>query len=65
MVEKCFICNKKLKLAQVATGKCKCELLFCGLHIHNHNCQYNFKKNNQDNLTKNMQVIEQRKVNAI
>ena len=40
----CAICKKKLKLAQATIGKCKCNDVFCNIHIHNHQCPYDFKK---------------------
>ena len=42
-------CNKKLKLTDI---KCKCDLIFCSKHRmpENHNCSFNFKNEQLNNL---------------
>lgn len=65
MVENCFICKKKLKLAQATIGKCKCKYVFCQQHIHNHNCTFNFKMTHQSQLEEKLPVVEHTKIEVI
>ena len=65
MVTVCFCCKKKLKIAQVTIGKCKCGYVFCNAHIHNHTCSHDFKTSHQSQLKSNMPVIEHTKVGVV
>lgn len=65
MSDNCFMCNKRLKLVQVATGRCKCENVYCKVHIHDHNCSYDFKVNNKSQLQTKMPVINHVKVEVV
>ena len=65
MVDCCFTCKKKLKLAQVTTGKCKCGNVYCKSHIHDHMCTHDFKGDHQSKLNINMPVIQHTKVEAL
>merc|ERR1712098_998208 len=49
--ERCWVCNKKIGL----TGfTCRCGYLFCSTHRHaeSHDCDFDYKKMQQDNLRK-------------
>ena len=50
--EKCFHCNKKLKLIHFT---CRCGQKFCINHQlpHNHNCPYDSKKDKKNEIIKN------------
>jgi len=50
--EKCFQCNKKLKLIHFT---CRCGHKFCIHHQlpHNHNCPYDSKKDKKAEIKKN------------
>lgn len=60
---KCSKCFKK----KILIEKCKCENFFClnCLPYFNHNCSYDWRKNNQDRLNKLNPKIEAIKVNCI
>ena len=60
---RCSKCLKKKLFIQ----KCKCENFYCieCSPYFNHNCTYNWIKNNQDRLNKLNPKIEAIKVNSI
>ena len=45
---------------------CKCKKLYCGNHIHNHDCNYDHKKDAQDKLILKLpKVIESHNLDKI
>lgn len=48
------MCNKKISIVEEITSKCKCDNVFCKKHLFYsiHNCTYDYKKNNNDNIVK-------------
>ncbi len=40
---KCDTCNKKIKLVEEITSKCKCGKISCGTHRLDHECSYDYK----------------------
>lgn len=40
---RCQVCKVKIPLA-LRTRLCKCGGLYCGLHIMDHSCTYDYKK---------------------
>ena len=62
---RCFVCNKKLlKAIAPLIGLCKCEKIFCHKHIlpKNHNCTFDHKSKQREEMKKNMPVIVSDKV---
>ena len=53
---KCNSCEKKLKLTEEIVGKCKCNNIFCSKHREEHNCSFDYKKENAENLTKTVLI---------
>ena len=51
--KKCSKCNKKLGLV---TYSCKCNKLFCSMHLHftEHECTFNYKSDSEKYLEKQM-----------
>ncbi len=41
---KCTICKKKINKMYSVISTCKCEHIFCGKHMHDHSCTYDYKK---------------------
>ena len=41
----CNICNKKLKILEQLTSKCKCNNYYCNKHLFykNHNCLFDYQ----------------------
>lgn len=54
--EKCFMCNKKITLVEMITAKCKCGNYYCPSDKmpENHNCTFDYIKENQDRLEKKL-----------
>ena len=52
----CFMCQKKLKLIEVATQKCKCGYVFCKKHkeAKEHQCRYDYFQANSNLLQTNL-----------
>ena len=59
--QRCFNCNKKLKLINYS---CKCEHTFCVKcrHPENHNCTFNFKLKEKELLEKNLIKVVANKI---
>lgn len=57
-------CNKKLKLVETTTNKCKCEGIYCRAHLEpvEHKCQFDFKKEARDRLQLSLPQITHEKV---
>jgi hypothetical protein len=45
-------CNKKLSIAELQIGLCKCNKVYCSKHriFSNHDCDYNYKQENEKKL---------------
>uniref|UniRef100_A0A6C0CTT4 Uncharacterized protein n=1 Tax=viral metagenome TaxID=1070528 RepID=A0A6C0CTT4_9ZZZZ len=63
----CFICQKKLKLIEITTHKCKCGHVFCKKHkeYNDHQCSYNYFQMNSNMLQKELIPIITNKVNYL
>ena len=48
MKKKCKLCKKKIK--SVLPNSCKCGNYYCGIHKSEHNCEYDYMKDNQEKL---------------
>ena len=64
---KCMVCDKRLGLSDAVTGKCKCEKLFCNKHRipKAHECTFDYKGLNQEQLKKKNVGIGETKLNKI
>ena len=43
-------CKTKLSTVQQITGKCKCGIVCCGIHKHDHNCSFEHSTEAAKNL---------------
>ncbi len=61
---RCIICNKKLKLMAIASGKCRCGGLYCSVHLGSkqHNCTFNYLEHSQTIIQKNNPIVIPTKV---
>ena len=60
---KCKICEKKLNSLMADLYTCKCGKVYCReKHMFAHNCPYNYHKDTQKRLEKNMPVVVSDKV---
>lgn len=55
---KCFICRKKLNKLYKPTQTCRCNKVFCNTHKTNHECSFDYVKNNQHYLEENLVKLE-------
>ena len=62
---RCFFCNKKLKIHSIYS--CKCNNIFCAKHryYHTHNCIYDNKKEQIENIKNNNPLIIHNKISKI
>ena len=54
---RCNSCLKKLNSIMKDVHTCKCKQIYCGKHMFSHNCNYNFMKEHQIKLRKNLPII--------
>lgn len=64
-MNKCHICEKKLKLSSSIHGHCRCDHVFCRKHLITHQCSFDYKKMEQQKLMKNNPRIICNKINKI
>ena len=55
--KRCLTCNKKIK--SVMPLQCKCKNYYCNMHkvASNHNCSFDFFKENQNRLRERNQKV--------
>ena len=51
----CSLCNKKMK--SLLPIPCKCNKIFCNLHKIDHNCKYDYIKEQQEKIKRNNPII--------
>ncbi len=63
----CFYCQKKLKVYERTAYVCRCKRAFCALHRlqADHNCTYNFKRDDKKVLKEQLQKCVAKKVNFL
>lgn len=61
-INRCYMCNKKLKYT--TTFKCKCDLLFCNTHRYSdiHLCTFDYKSHAKSELLKKNPIIQSEKI---
>jgi len=64
-MSKCDTCNKKIKLVEEITSKCKCGKISCSNHKLDHNCNYDYKNDYQKQMESIMVPIVGSKVEKI
>ncbi len=62
---KCTHCKKKLTLVQTLTAKCKCTKHACPKCKPIHVCEFNYKQEQKDFLTKKLERVVQSKITKI
>lgn len=60
---KCNLCKKKIK--KLLPIKCKCDKYYCNIHNAEHNCNYDYKKDNQIKLEIQNPIIKHEKFERI
>lgn len=61
---RCAVCKKKINMTYI---QCKCGGYYCGKHryANEHNCQYDYKKVNEEQIRKNNPEITKEKFERI
>ena len=51
---RCYFCHKKLKMTEL-NFRCKCEHMFCQIHLspHSHKCNFNYLQEKQNKIKQN------------
>jgi hypothetical protein len=62
---KCNECKKKIKSLMLDIHMCKCLKHFCNLHLIDHNCTFDYFKENKKKLHNTLQKMEKEKINDI
>lgn len=65
MKKKCFVCNKKISIIYQFKCKCSNDHIFCEKHRNNHNCTYDYKKNQKEFILENNPNISFSKLQKI
>ena len=66
-MSQCFMCQKKLKLVEMTTQKCKCGHVFCKKHkeYNDHHCNYNYFLENSNLLQSKLIPIIANKIERL
>lgn len=61
---KCHICNKKVPSYLVDTNvlKCRCDNVCCSLHIHQHNCTFDYTEEHKAKISKLLPKVKSSKI---
>ncbi len=43
-MSKCQLCKKKINMLFRDIYFCRCKNYYCSVHMHNHNCCFNYKQ---------------------
>lgn len=64
LVEKkfCNECNKPINKFYIDMLKCKCNNIFCSLHLHNHKCSFNYRENHKISIREKLPPLTHNKV---
>ena len=62
---KCKICKKKIRLSMISVYTCKCGKKFCSTHYANHDCTYDYKKEERERLAETLILVQPGKINKI
>lgn len=61
---RCLVCNKKTSLIPF-TCRCDPKAHFCSLHRLDHNCTFDYKKEQQEKLVKENPLVVADKITGI
>ena len=62
---KCCSCKKLIPPLMKDIYRCRCKKLFCKLHLHDHNCTFDYKEKFITTIKKSIVKIEKEKINKI
>ena len=62
---KCVLCKSKIHSLMIKVHTCRCKNIYCNLHMHDHNCEFNYKVEWQNNSEKFLPKINGEKLNKM
>ncbi len=64
-MSKCVLCKSKINSIMTNIHTCRCKNIYCHLHMHDHNCTFNYKEvwqNNSDNFLRKVEAEKVKKI---
>ena len=61
----CQVCKTKINPLMISMYKCKCDNVYCYLHLHEHKCTFNYLEKFQKEYIKNNIKIIKPKIEII
>jgi hypothetical protein len=65
MKSKCSVCKKKINVLMKEIHTCRCQGVYCRIHLHDHNCTFNYHEMFCKNVEKNLPVVKKDRVEKI
>ena len=64
-MSKCLSCNSKIHSLMTKIHTCRCKNIYCHLHMHDHNCTFNYKEVWENNSEKFLPKVDGEKVKKL
>ena len=62
---RCNCCKTKINPLLKDMFRCKCENIYCRVHLYDHNCTYNYLEHQKNKLTKSLEKVEANKIDEL
>ena len=61
---RCHVCNKKVPTYLIDTEvlKCRCNNIYCSVHIHKHECSFNYSELHKIYIKKQLPKVDSQKI---
>lgn len=59
------LCRRKVTIIMKLTNLCRCKKYYCHIHISDHECIFDYKQHQRDNLSKVMIKVVREKIDKI
>lgn len=64
-MSKCCICKRKINHLLLDVYTCRCKNLYCKIHLHEHNCKFDYNKLFREQMKNKMFKVIKKKVEHI
>jgi len=61
----CLVCNQKLQKHMLMMHTCRCKGVYCSVHMHAHECKFDYTEHYRLKAQETMQVIQADKINKL
>ena len=61
----CLECQKKIQKHMVMMHTCRCKGIYCSMHMHAHDCKFDYNEHYKLKSIEKMQVIEADKITKL